>query len=281
MVEHGLQEQCVAVLLDGAGYGHDGTVWGGEILLADYEKFQRLAHLQHLHLPGGDIAAVEPWRMAIAAGYNVLEKAALSQLVPEIPEDNIIFLIEMMEKGLNTPYTSSCGRLFDAVSALLGLRLTLEYEGQAAMELESIARREMGDSNMANIVTGNKCLLPVSLDLSADVGIIRSDRMIETLLHLQQDGTSHSLLALEFHRWLIESLTAALKNIRAVMGDTKPVLLSGGCMQNSLLCDGLVSRLRQENFQVFAGNQVPMNDGGIALGQAAIGGYLATASSGE
>lgn len=280
MAEHKLNEKCLAVLLDGAGYGPDGTVWGGEILLADYKEYKRLAHLQHLHLPGGDIAAVEPWRMAAAACYMAtgeLKKEIIDRWSPAISADKTTFLVEMMEKSLNSPYTSSCGRLFDGVSALLDLRLTSQYEGQAAMELESLARQAISLNRSDHRISGNESVLPVSIDMSGDIGIIKSAQMIETLLDMFHHGSSSSQLALEFHFWLVESLTATLKEVCADLGK-KPVLLSGGCMQNGLLLDRLVSRLNQEGFQVFSGNQIPMNDGGIALGQAAIGGYRSAAS---
>ena len=186
----------------------------------------------------------------------------------------------MMEKGVNCPQTSSCGRLFDAVSALLGGRLHIQYEGQAAMELESLARQAESYRNIDTLHSDKRNMLPVSIDFSEEVGIIRSDQMIETLLSLHHFGVAPTQLALEFHLWLAESVTSAIKEIGSRIGPM-PVLLSGGCMQNSLLLDRLVCRLQQEGFNVFSGHRVPTNDGGIALGQAVIGGYRISVSGGE
>ncbi|NOQ46927.1 MAG: carbamoyltransferase HypF, partial [Desulfobulbaceae bacterium] len=146
MAEHGLTEDVFAVILDGSGYGPDGSVWGGELLQAGLHSFHRLGHLEEMLLPGGDVAALEPWRMGLSALFSAYgEDVTGWQVFPDslssIDKNMQEMIVQMMERGLHCPRTSSCGRLFDAVSALLGMRLFCNYEGQAAMELESLASR--------------------------------------------------------------------------------------------------------------------------------------------
>lgn len=268
MAEQGLEGPVLSVVLDGTGYGFDGTVFGGEIYQTDRNTFQRLGRLSHLLLPGGDRAAREPWRMALALLYQTLgsgafvdsnQPPALSAITAEKKE----ILGQMMAKGLNCPRTSSCGRLFDAVSALLGLCLESEYEGQAAMLLEHQA-------TLAAEATPSGTY-PVSILEEAGLLIVDSAPLGT---HLLRDLTARRpvpAIARDFHTWLIESLVALLETLRP-RTQLSEVVLAGGCMQNKLLFETLSQRLHQQRFTVFSGHLVPMNDGGIALGQAFIGG---------
>ncbi len=140
MVENHLDEPVVAVVLDGTGYGKDGCIWGGEILVTTRDEFERKAHLRYLPMPGGDQAVRQPWRMAAAVLYAAFGRSFLNLDLPYIKEmdsGQLAFLCQMMEKQVNTPWTSSCGRLCDAVASLLCIRHVITHDSQAAMELEA------------------------------------------------------------------------------------------------------------------------------------------------
>jgi len=268
LAEHGLAGPVLSVVLDGAGYGSDGTIFGGEVYRADRFGFQRLGRLSHLLLPGGDRAAREPWRMGLALLYQALGPAALVEtnqppgLLTIDPAKKQV-LGQMMAKGLNCPQTSSCGRLFDAVSALLGLCLESQYEGQAAMLLEYQA-------SLAPPHHGAPAYPPTLKEEPAG-WIIDSAPLVALLLHDLAAGVATPVIAQSFHLWLAQSLQRLLEILRQQTGLAE-VVLSGGCMQNKLLFETLAETLPQCGFTVFAGELVPMNDGGISLGQAYTGG---------
>ncbi len=268
MAEHGLDGPVLSLVLDGAGYGTDGTVFGGEIYRADRSGFERLGHLSHLLLPGGDKAAREPWRMALSLLHQSTGTACLADvdkagLLQSIPHSSREFICQMMDKGINTPQTSSCGRLFDAVSALLGLCLISDYEGQAAMLLEHQATLagKTGD------VTGYPACIVEEEGLLIVNAAALGPLMLDDLAH----KIPIPVIARRFHLWLADALTHVLEILRS-RSSLNDVVLTGGCMQNKLLFETLVQRLQDRRFHVLAGALVPMNDGGIALGQAFIGG---------
>ncbi|MDX9834252.1 MAG: carbamoyltransferase HypF [Desulfobulbus sp.] len=268
LAEAGLDGPVLGLVLDGTGHGGDSTVFGGEIYLADRSGFERLGRLAHLALPGGDRAAREPWRMALALLYCSLGKSVLDECnqlpaLQAIDPQRKAFLGEMIERGLNCPPTSSCGRLFDAVSALLGLCATSSYEGEAAMLLEDQARRVP-----AGPLVGR---YPVTLSKAEGLLVLDSAPLGPLLLAGLQGGEPIPLLALRFHHWLVDGCTALLKALRDRTGLTA-VALTGGCMQNKLFFETLVEALTEHRFTVHAGELVPMNDGGISLGQAYLGG---------
>jgi hydrogenase maturation protein HypF len=267
LAEQGVTGPVLSVVLDGTGYGGDGTVFGGEIYRADRDGFERLGRLSHLLLPGGDKAAQEPWRMALALLYQGLGSAALTPAnqppaLQAIAPEKRTLLGQMMIKGLHCPRTSSCGRLFDAVAALLGLSLENGYEGQAAMLLEQQATLAASPEAGA---------YPVRLAEEGGVRIIDSAPLAALIVRDLADGVTVPQVARRFHGWLAESLQAMLILLRH---ETRlsSVVLTGGCMQNKLLFEILAERLRHNRFTVYSGQLVPMNDGGIALGQAYIGG---------
>lgn len=270
MAEHGLDRTVVGVALDGTGYGPDKTIWGGEILLTNPGDYQRLASFDLLSLPGGDAAVTAPWRMGLAALIHAFGPggmdAALVPALQQVENDQLRVVETMIAQGLNTPLTSSCGRLFDAVAALLGLRLFVDYEGQAAMELEALARQAQD-----RVVAEELPVWPV--DLRQDEGLLRIGLagMIRQLSEQVRGGMAPGLLALAFHQWLIASVVQAV--LAGMPRDQERiVVLAGGCLQNRLLLEGLTAALEQENFQVYTGQRIPVNDGGLSLGQAVIGG---------
>lgn len=270
LAEHGVDGPVLGVVLDGAGLGGDGTVFGGEIYRADRGGYVRLGRLSHLLLPGGDQAAREPWRMALALLYQGMGQAAFDQAarlstLAAVPVEKQQVLAQMLVKKLNCPGTSSCGRLFDAVAALTGLCLFSAYEGQAAMLLETCAAQAPS--------TVSPAAYPLSYREQDGLWIIDSAPLAA---HIVQDLAAEmdaAVIARRFHCWLVESLVAVLLVLQRQTG-LHEVALSGGCMQNKLLFETLVQRLKEHDCSVLAGELVPMNDGGIALGQAYTGGRI-------
>lgn len=274
MAEHNIEGPVIAVVLDGTGYGEDGTVWGGEILLATTGSYRRLAHLEHLAMPGGDRAAREIWRLGLSAMFRSYgrqgrnESAIIEAMVVKKPSSEMI--LEMIERGFNTPLTSSCGRLFDAVASILGIRQTVDYEGQAAMELEAFASEAAMELERFLVLEPDYCM-PVRLARSGGLLQIVTSDMVSRLVHLAGTNLSPSMLALSFHDWLIRSVEKAVLKITAE-NQVKDVVLSGGCFQNRLLLEGVIEKLEKDRLRVFTGVDVPMNDGGISLGQAVVAG---------
>lgn len=275
MVEHGLDDETYAVVLDGVGLGEDGTLWGGEVLQAGLTSYARLASLEQLLLPGGDMAAREPWRMGLAALWQAYGPEEMDKNMPPslaaVPLYTRTVLTEMMAGRINCPLTSSCGRLFDAVAALLGLRHKCDYEGQAAMELETLARQAMRDG-LGEMVKKEE-QFSVEIYEEQDRLVIRSSSMIRALLKSLAKGQDPALLSMLFHRWLIASFRSIVEEVGKRLGKKK-VVLSGGCLQNAVLLSGLCRELEQVGFVVFSGERVPVNDGGISLGQAVVGGMM-------
>lgn len=266
LVEHGIQEQTLALILDGTGLGDDGSIWGGEVLEVDCSSYRRVGSLAPMLLPGGDAAALEPWRMGLSLLHGMGQTAPDLHLVEDVKQTAIE---QMMELGFNCPVTTSCGRLFDGIAALLGVCLTASYEGQAAMELEALARQAMGEHSLADLLTNCNCLAKTSF--TEDRLILQQDRMVQRVLDQLEKGLKPSIIALDFHLALICSLSVFLGELSVKTG-IKQIVLSGGCMQNTILLNGLFILLEQEGFTVYTGENIPVNDGGIALGQAVIGG---------
>ncbi|WP_167495626.1 carbamoyltransferase HypF [Desulfosediminicola ganghwensis] len=276
MAEHGLEGQTLAVVLDGTGYGPDNTIWGGEILLADLTGYQRLAHLQYLHQPGGDAAAHEPWRMGLSALFQMRggEPCAPNELpkgLHPIPSGQVKIINTMLEKDFNTPTTSSCGRLFDAMAAILGVRHTISYEGQAAIELEALARTAATNTWYHQIPDFQRLAGNPPLCKKGEKWEICSSEFVTLALQAQAQGLSRAGIALQFHLQLISCICELVERL-SVTTAVRNVVLAGGCMQNSLLLEGLQRKLTAKKFAVFTGENVPINDGGISLGQIITGG---------
>ncbi len=274
LVEHGIQEKVLALVLDGSGLGDDNTVWGGEILEADCFSYRRIGSLSHLLLPGGDAAAQAPWRMGLSLLHHVLGSQGLANFrLPQglqgVEEKKRLALYQMMAQGFNCPLTSSCGRLFDGIAALLGICLEADYEGQAAMELESLARRAKGKRPLQELL--DNCRWKPESCLVNNRLVLQQAGLIRQVLDQLAERTDPADIALDFHLCLIQSLYFCLRQLAEETGIRK-IVLTGGCMQNSLLLEGLFILLKQEDFTVYTGENIPVNDGGISLGQAIIGG---------
>jgi hydrogenase maturation protein HypF len=263
MAENGLSGETIGVIFDGIGYGLDGTIWGGEFLVGDYRRFRRAGHLRNVPMPGGDAAVREPLRMAISYLHDIFGEGVYEKPVPGLERvnerDRQIYL-KMLARGINSPLTSSCGRLFDAVSAILGVRSAVSYEGQAAIELEAIA--EQSDTNDA---------YPYST-VSADGTLILDMRpMVAAIVTDMESSDPRPAIARRFHNTVAYATAHVCGKIRDATGNNR-VVLSGGSFQNKLLTNGIYSMLTGEGFEVFIHRLVPPNDGGLALGQAVIAG---------
>jgi hydrogenase maturation protein HypF len=247
MAENGLEGETIGVAMDGTGYGLDGAIWGGEFLVASYAGFERRAHLRYVPLAGGDRAVREPWRSAL--GYRGAAERLLT-LGTGIGERRLRAVERMMATGTNTVMTSSCGRLFDAVAALIGLRTEVNFEGQAAIELEAIVEPS--------------CEERYEFDIGGEELDFRA--MMEAIV---KERAAPSVVAARFHNTLAAAIHEMCLRLRRESG-TGRVCLSGGTFQNMRLL-GLVARaLRGSGFALFLHRKVPPNDGGIALGQAVI-----------
>jgi hydrogenase maturation protein HypF len=266
LAENGLEGEAIGVIFDGTGLGTDGTVWGGEFLVGDYTGFRRLGHLTPLPLPGGDAAVKEPYRMALSYLYRSFGPELFDLGLPvtaEVPAEQRPLFLKMLEGKLNAPLTSSCGRLFDAVAALLGLRARVSYEGQAAIELEALAESVKDEGSY-----------PFRLELVDGRQLCDFSPMIRAVVGELAAGTAAGIIARRFHTTLA---AAATEVCRLISHDTglKRVALSGGVFQNKLFAETLSDLLAAAGFQVYTQRLAPPNDGGIALGQAIIAGRSA------
>ncbi len=259
MAEHGLEGPVIGVAFDGLGYGGDGTIWGGEFLVARLSGYERRAHLRTVPLAGGDRAIREPWRMALSYLRDALGTDPISLGLPGwdgIPEKKIEIVTSMMQRGLNTVQTSSCGRLFDAVASIMGLRHEVNYEGQAAIELEMAVLEGISESYPFEIGATS----PWEIDMRPAI-----ERLVQDI----QMKVSVGLMAAKFHNTLVAVIVEVCWRLHETDG-LNFVCLSGGTFQNSYLLERLVPALRDRGFEVYLNRKVPTNDGGIALGQAAV-----------
>ncbi len=269
MAEHGLEE-AIAVVMDGAGLGNDRSMWGGEFFYVRGCECARLGHLVPIAMPGGDAASVGIWRMGLslldAAGVDITGPDLPRPLAAISPENRSVIRI-MIRKGLNTPMTSSAGRLFDAVASILGLRQEVTYEAQGAIELESLARRAAGAGIPGDISAGSKSLI---IEREGHL-VIDSAALLHGLLNQVLRGTPAHVTALDFHTRLSCSVALAAEQFATRHG-TRTVVLSGGCFQNRLLLEFVTLQLEKSGLSVYTGENVPVNDGGISMGQIFIAG---------
>jgi len=259
------------VTWDGTGYGTDGTVWGGEFLLGDTASFSRVCRLRPFHLPGGDAAVKQPRRCGLALLWEMLGDEALdrSDLLPvqAFDQAELRLLGHMLESGLNSPRTTSAGRLFDAVASLLGIRQRVSFEGQAAMAVEWLADTDLLAAYPVVVATPSAdrgLFKPAPEDLD-ELQEIDWQPMVEAMIEDSRRGVDVGIIAARFHNALVEAIVAVAKAV----GEPK-VALTGGCFQNRLLTERASQRLHEAGFDVLLHRQVPPNDGGISLGQIAV-----------
>ncbi|MDQ2636570.1 MAG: carbamoyltransferase HypF, partial [Actinomycetota bacterium] len=257
MAEHGLGDsaQVLGFAFDGTGYGTDGAVWGGEVLLAGYKGFQRLAHLKYVPMAGGDVSVLRPYRMALsylwAAG--IAWDADLAP-VAACPPDERNVLGRQLETGLGCTSTSSMGRLFDAVSALAGVRQVVAYEAQAAIELEGLSRGDDGGTGAYAFALHDDVIDPAPV-----LRAVIADRRV---------GVATGTIGARFHRAVAEVI---VRIACAERETSSTVALSGGVFQNAMLLTLVLTGLQDKGFDVITHHRVPPNDGGIALGQLLVG----------
>jgi len=271
MAENDLAGRVIGFALDGTGYGTDGCIWGGEVLLADYLDFERAAHLAYVPLPGGAAAIREPWRMAVSHLWASFGPALLELPIPlfrQIPRTKVLTVLQMMERQVNSPLTSSCGRLFDAVAALINLRLEVNYEAQAAIELE-MCRDEAAAGEP----------YPFGLSQAGNLLQIDSRPLFRAIVEDLLRGAAAGEISRRFHDGLVRAL-AAIARILRKRTSLNTVCLSGGTFQNACLASGLEHQLESEGFEVYTHSQVPAGDGGISLGQAVVAAHRATTGAG-
>jgi hydrogenase maturation protein HypF len=260
MAENGLDGDVIGVALDGTGFGIDGTIWGGEFLRAGLSDFERVAHLKQVPMPGGSVAIKEPWRMAFAYLLEAFGDKAMEpewDWVKRRDPRKCGVLKRMIEKSVNCPLTSSMGRLFDAVSSLLSVRDTVNYEGQAAIELEMMADPEIKEEYPFEILEKEQ---PRVLDPT---------EIVRGIVHDLIRDRPRSCISGKFHRTVARLVVETCITIRSDTGLDR-VVLSGGVFQNILLLTLVFDGLKEAGFEVYTHHLVPANDGGISLGQAVI-----------
>ncbi len=264
MVENHIRDKVIGVAFDGTGYGTDGTIWGGEFLLSDWKGFTRAAHLRAFRLPGGDIAVEKPYRMAFSYLYTIYgddyEKLDLPFTKRLDPVETEI-MKKQVNKGLLSPMTSSAGRLFDAVSALIGVRDEIEFEGQAAIDLEM--QSDEGKHGVYEFAMPH-----------ADPLVIDTEPIIRGIVDDIKANVTAAVIGAKFHDTvakLIIDVCLALKERTEI----NTVAVSGGVFQNATLYHKVITGLRAKGFKILLHKQLPVNDGGISLGQAVVAYTLA------
>jgi hydrogenase maturation protein HypF len=277
MAENGLDGDVIGVIFDGTGLGSDGTIWGGEFLTGGYDGFRRAGHFRPTPLPGSDAAVREPWRMAMAYLYQALGEDAFEADHPVariLPEPDRKLFARMLRRGINSPLTSSCGRLFDAVAALLNIRHVVSYDGQGAIELEALAERsvtslpENGESLQTSPDQEESYLFNIVLH-GAEPLQVDFAPMITAIMGDLAGGVAAAVIARRFHCTVASAASAVCLHIAASTGLNR-VVLSGGVFQNRLLTEMIYTALADKGLTVYSHRLTPPNDGGIALGQAAI-----------
>jgi hydrogenase maturation protein HypF len=262
LAEHGVSERVIGIAFDGTGYGDDGNVWGAEFLEADLASYRRAGQLRYARMPGGDLAAREPWRAAL--GYLALDPdaaQAFALMLDAVPLNIRTVAVQQMARRLNAPLGSSMGRLFDAAGAVLGVSLSNQYEGETAMQLEALAGSRRAQP------------LPFPMTLQGGSWILDPLPLLIALGELRKRGTALPELAARFH----ESIAAGADELAARLAadaGLRTVALSGGCFQNARLLVSLRARLEARGLRVLAARRLSPNDGAISYGQAAVAAAL-------
>jgi hydrogenase maturation protein HypF len=261
MAENHLDGKVIGLALDGTGYGTDGHVWGGEVLIAGYRGFTRAAHLEYVPMPGGEMAIREPWRMAasyLARSFGRDFEAIKLPCFEQVDPKRIALAQRMIERQVNAPLTSSCGRLFDAVASIAGIRQSANYEGQAAIELE-----------MAADGCRDQQRYPLELRTRDDGAVIDTSVMFRSLVADVLASVPSGVISMRFHNGLAGVLANSAHLVRERTG-LRRICASGGTFNNRLLLRKLKTLLEADGFEVFTQHQVPCGDGGLCLGQAMI-----------
>jgi hydrogenase maturation protein HypF len=289
LAEHGRNGPVIGLSMDGTGYGLDGAIWGGEVLLASRHNFARVAHVDYVPMPGGESAVRETWRMAfsyLSAAYGDDISALNLQCLNQVSADELDLLGRACRSGINSPRTSSMGRFFDAAASILDIRHIAAFEGQAAIMLDMLASKEHAGTVLpydiresAVELFDNYPVLKGTLKNTAvppmdvpDTGYIFDyTPLVRALAEGMANGRAQSQLAYDFHLTIMATFLEVLNRIREATG-IATVALSGGCWQNRILSDRMPEMLRAQGYEVLTNRLVPPNDGGLSLGQAYIAG---------
>jgi len=256
MAEHGLDEKVIGVAMDGTGLGDDGNIWGAEFMVCDYENYQRKTHFEYIPMPGGDKATKESWRMGVSFLYKAYGQDFLKKDIPfvkQLDHEKTALLLQAIDKKINCPLSSSAGRLFDAVSAIINLCTHADFHAEAPMRLEAIIEpgvKEKYNYEVADDISFIKTIKEIVADLEKKIPI--------------------GIISAKFHNTIITVIIETAEKIRKESGINK-ICLSGGTFQNRYLLENVEKELNKLHFEVYSNEQVPSNDGGIALGQMVVG----------
>jgi hydrogenase maturation protein HypF len=264
MVEHGLTGPVIGVAYDGTGYGPDGTSWGGEVMIVDRASYDRIATLRAVRLPGGEQAIRQPWRVALALVDDAFDgKAPLDgiRLFTDVPRRNLDVVCRMMTAGLNVPPAHGAGRYFDAIASLALARPTSAYEGQLALQWNTLA--DDGETRCYRF----------AIDRGTSPWVIDLRAMVRDIVRELMAGVNAAAISARFHNTLAAATAGAVRLAARERG-LLPVVLTGGCFQNARLAESVLARLGSP-FSVHLHRRVPPGDGGVALGQAVVAAAIA------
>ncbi len=269
MVENGVEEPVIGVVYDGSGLGSDGRIWGGEFLICDASTSNRAGHLEYLPIPGGDAAILRPYRIAAAYITTLLGERRMAtshHVANALAEDERGVLLRQLETGFNTPLTSSMGRLFDSIAAIAGVRTTIDYDGQAAIELEMQAHQQVEPAEDRGYSFDVECVQGVQ--------VVRLARVLDAILRDMTDEVPVPLIAASFHEAVVR-MTVDVCTLISQRTGIGTVALSGGVFQNRILVKKAPMRLRDAGFRVLTHTSLPSNDGCVSLGQAVVAAHAA------
>jgi hydrogenase maturation protein HypF len=252
MAEYNLDEKVIGIALDGTGYGDDGNIWGGEFFICDLENYKRITHFDYVPMPGGDAVINEPWRMAVSYLYKIFGENTYDitrQIFKKIENKKIEIIINAIKKKINCPFTSSLGRLFDTVAAITGICTVSSFHAEAPMRLENCINKNINDQ------------YPFEINDTINI-----NTMINSIIKDIKNNIHPSIISARFHNTIISVIFAVVNQIRFETGIHK-IILSGGSFQNRYLLEKTEKKLLDEGFKVYIPEKIPVNDGGISLGQ--------------
>ncbi|MDO9288328.1 MAG: Sua5/YciO/YrdC/YwlC family protein, partial [Thermodesulfovibrionales bacterium] len=261
MAENGIKRKVMGIAFDGTGYGTDGNLWGSEFLVADLEDFKRVGHFKYIPLPGGEMAVREPWRVAVSyikdiAGGEAMHYLGSIGFIEKYGKDNLNNILKIIDNREFSPLSSGAGRLFDAVSAMLGVCDRNTFEGEAAMALESYTTDGIDDDYPVDVIFKEKIIVDFSLTIL---------RLIEDIVC----GTARDIIATKFHNTIVTVIERVIQKV-GMLYKLYDAAISGGVFQNMYLIRNTMDRLKASGINVYINEKVPSNDAGISLGQAYI-----------
>ncbi|CUN50591.1 carbamoyltransferase HypF [Clostridium disporicum] len=254
IAENNINEKVIGVAYDGTGYGDDGNIWGGEFLICNLQEYKRVGHLNYFSLPGGESAIKEPWKIALSKLYKTYGEEIYDYLPEELNNKKTKLILTMIKNNINCPLTSSMGRLFDGIAALVGFNRRVTFEGEAAIFLENISDKTKVESYKYEINKINEKY------------IIDTDNIIKGIINDIKSNVGKEVIAIKFHNSIINCTVDMCKKIREE-SNINCVALSGGVFQNIILFEGIYNGLISEGFEVFTHKKIPCNDSGISFGQ--------------